>query len=47
MENSFGLMEDVIEENGSMENNMEKEPILQAEVKRNMESGRKARESDG
>ena len=47
MENLFGQMEDVIEENGSMENNMEKEPILQVEVKRNMESGRKARESDG
>lgn len=47
MENLFGLMEDVIEENGSMESNMEKEHISQVEVKKNMENGRKARESDG
>jgi hypothetical protein len=47
MENSSGRMGDVTEENGSMANNMEKEPILQVEVRRNMENGRKAKELDG
>lgn len=44
MENLSGQMGDVTEENGSMANNMEKELILQVEVRRNMENGRKAKE---
>jgi hypothetical protein len=43
MENLFGPMEEVTEENGSMGNSTEKVHILPVWVKRNMENGEKVR----
>ena len=47
MENLYGQMEEVTVVNGKMENNMEKEHMLPVLVKKNMENGKKEKESDG
>lgn len=47
MESLFGLMEGVIEENGLMENNMAKEPMLLPVDKRSMGNGEMAKGLDG
>lgn len=40
-------MADATEENGSTANNTERAPLSLARVKRNMENGKMAKESDG
>ena len=46
-ESSCGPMAGAIGENGSMENSMEKEPMLLLLAKRSMVSGKMEKESDG
>lgn len=47
MENSHGLMVDVIEETGKMENSTVKEFMSQQMEGKKKENGKKERESDG
>jgi|APCry1669189534_1035231.scaffolds.fasta_scaffold47648_1 hypothetical protein len=44
MGNLLGRMEGATEENGLMENNMEKALMLQVQARKNMENGKRERE---
>ena len=47
MVSSSGQMADATVVNGLMENSMEREPMFLARASKNMENGKKEKESDG